>query len=305
MIDISDIKHDDKANRRLEDIVEFFWKGGRATAGDLAKRYGVTRRTINKDLEQLYFLERSGWTYYLPDSYMQMKPYEKAEMSAAMMMAMFDRAVPSLSTYSETLFIDPPKNRDIFIFDLAFEQIEDEEILATLVAIIAERLGAEFDYVNNDAEEKRYHTFPVKIANFNGYWYLLALDLVEEKVKSFRISAVTNLERMVEDPLIESRKDKLHKELGSAVSSWIGADLKSVKLSVEGDAVRYFRRKPYDMIHTVEEHEDGSIIVEMEYFNEVEILRLISKWLPFLTILDDDALREKMRQRLEDGLSRL
>jgi predicted DNA-binding transcriptional regulator YafY len=155
VIDISRIGYDSSANDRLEAIVAFFWKGGRATARELAERFGVTRRTINNDLAKLHILEKEGRTYYLPASYLQLQPYEKAAMSGAMMMAMFDKAVPSLSPYSETLFVDPPRERDIFLFDFAFEPIENDDILATLVSIIQERRGAQFDYTNNQGEKKR------------------------------------------------------------------------------------------------------------------------------------------------------
>ncbi len=304
MIEIPD-GYDSKANDRLEKIVEFFWRGGRASAGELAKRFEVTRRTINNDLSLLHFLERDGWTYYLPASYLQLKPYEKAQMSGAIMMAMFDKAVPSLSAYSETLFEHTPKNRDIFLFDFAFESIEDEDILATLVSIIDERRGAHFGYTNNEGVHKRYYTFPVKIANFNGYWYLLSYDAEVDRIKSFRINAIDSLETMEEDPVDEAQKDALHKQLKGAVSSWIGDDIKRVKLRVEGEAIRYFNRKSYDMIHIVDEEDDEEVIVvEMSYFNEIEILRLLSKWLPYVTIAEDEALRTKMRERLQSALER-
>jgi predicted DNA-binding transcriptional regulator YafY len=304
VIDISGIGYDSKANDRLEAIVAFFWQGGRATAGELAKRFGVTRRTINNDLSLLHFLEKEGWTYYLPASYLQLQPYEKAAMSGAMMMAMFDKAVPSLSAYSETLFEHAPKNREIFLFDFAFEPIRNEEILATLVSLIDERRGAQFDYTNNKGKEKTHYTFPVKIANFSGYWYLLAFDAEADKIKSFRINAVNHLEEMDEDPVGEAHKDRLHKQLQGAVSSWIGDEIRHVKLRVEGEAIRYFKRKSYDMIHLVEEEEEEAIYVDAAYFNEIEILHLLSKWLPYVTIAEDEALKRKMRERLEEGLEK-
>jgi len=307
MIDISGIGYDSSANDRLEAIVAFFWKGGRATAGELANRFGVTRRTINNDLAKLHFLEKEGWTYYLPTSYLQLQPYEKAAMSGAMMMAMFDKAVPSLRSHIETLFVDPPKNRDIFLFDFAFEPIKNEKTLATLVSIIQERRGAQFDYINKQGEEKVHHTFPVKIANFNGYWYLLAYDAQSDKIKSYRVNAVENLETMQEDPIDEAQKDSLHKHLKSAVSSWIGDEIKHVTLKVEGEAIPYFKRKSYDMIHLLDEEgeTDDAIYVDAAYFNDIEILRLVSKWLPYVKIVGNDALRQKMRERLEAGLERI
>jgi predicted DNA-binding transcriptional regulator YafY len=304
MMDISGIGYDSSANDRLETIVAFFWKGGRATAGELAERFGVTRRTINNDLSKLHILEKEGWTYYLPTSYLQLQPYEKAAMSGAMMMAMFDKAVPSLSSHIETLFVDPPKNRDIFLFDFAFEPIKNEEMIATLVSIIQERRGTQFDYVNNQGEKKTYYTFPVKIANFNGYWYLLAYDAKSDKIKSYRVNAIENLEMMQEDPIDEAHKDVLHKHLKGAVSSWIADEIKHVTLKVEGEAIAYFKRKSYDMIHLIDEEEqtDDTIYVDVAYFNDIEILRLVSKWLPYVKIVGNDALQQKMRERLAEGL---
>lgn len=305
-MDLSEYGYPSQANERLEGIVEFFWRGGRATAAELAERFNVTKRTINNDIAQLHFLERDGWTYYLPKPYLELQPYEKAEMSGGMMMAMFDKAVPSLSLYSETLFNHTPKRRDIFLFDFAFEAISDEDILARLVSVIDNRRGAQFIYTNNNNETRLRYTYPVKIANFNGYWYLLALDAEADIIKSFRINAMRDLQEMEEDPIGEIRKDVLDKKLKGAVSSWIAEETKIVRLRVEGEAIRYFRRKPYDMICIVDDNgeDDNAITVEVNYFNEIEILRMISKWLPHITIVDDDALKEKMRERLLLSLER-
>jgi len=303
MLDLSDITSKSSANERLEKMVEFFWKGGKATAKELAERFDTSTRTINNDLKKLYFIEKDGWKYYLAKSYRELKPYEKAEMSGAMMMAMFDKAVPSLSEYSETLFTHPPGNRDIFLFDFAFEEIEDDNILATIVSIIDEKRGADFLYTDKHDRKSTHYTFPVKIANFNGYWYLLAYDAVDDRIKSFRINDIENLRIMDEDPIGESKKENLHRRLSNTVSSWVGDEIKSVKLLVEGDAVRYFRRKSYDMLEIIEDRDD-SIVLEARYFNDIEILRLVSKWLPFVTILDNDELKLKMRERLEKSLKR-
>jgi predicted DNA-binding transcriptional regulator YafY len=303
MLDMSETNSKSGSQERLEKLVEFFWKGGSATAKELAERFDVSTRTIQNDLKRLHLLEKEGWRYYLPDRYRRLRPYEKAEMSAAMMMAMFDKAVPSLGEYSETLLTHLPKNRDIFLFDFAFEEIEDEDILAIIVSIIEKRMGASFDYTDKHGKSGRHYTFPVKIANFNGYWYLLAYDAVDDRVKSFHINDMVDIEIMDEDPVDESRKDELHRSLSSTVSSWVGGEMKRVRLMVEGDAVRYFRRKSYDMIEIVEDNGD-SIVIEAGYFNDIEILRLLSKWLPFVSILDDEALKRKMRERLEISLKR-
>ena len=304
MIDLSGVGYDSRANERLERIVEFFWKGGRATASELAERFGVSRRTINHDLARLHFLEREGWTYYLPQSYLRLRPYEKAKMSGAMMLAMFGQAVPALSEYAETLFVDPPRHREIFRFDFAFEPLEDVEALATLVAIIEAGRGAEFFYTNKEGVRRRYYTFPVKIANFNGHWYLLAYDAEADRIKSFRLEALEAPKGMPEDPVDEAHKETLRRQLAGAVSSWIGPELHRVRLEVRGEAVRYFRRKRYSMLRILEDRGE-TLVVEASYFNEIEILRLLSKWIPWVRILDDEALREKMRRRLEEGLEAL
>ncbi len=225
MLDLSTYGYSLAANERLEEIIEFFWRGGRGSASELAERFGVNKRTINNDIKRLPFLERDGWTYYLPKSYLELQPYEKAKMSGAMMLAMFEKAVPMLSEHAESLFEYMPKNREIFLFDFAFEALDDEEMLAKLVSIIDERRGATFEYTNNKKETKQHFTFPVKIANFNGHWYLLALDAEADKIKSFRLNAMKHLKEMEEDPIGEAQKDHWHKTLEEMVSSQAGKEL--------------------------------------------------------------------------------
>jgi predicted DNA-binding transcriptional regulator YafY len=58
----------------------------------------------------------------------------------------------------------------------------------------------------------------VKIANFNGRWYLLALDAEADRIISFRLNAIKKLKEMEEDPISESQKDHWHKTLKDGFS---------------------------------------------------------------------------------------
>jgi predicted DNA-binding transcriptional regulator YafY len=298
---VADPYDSQKANDRLEKIVDFFWKGGRATTKELADKFHVDQRTINNDLKRILALEQDKRYYYLPASYIQMRPYEKAAMSGAIMMALFAKAVPEMSDNIESLFAHPPAHRNTFLFDLAFEAIEDETRLTEISIIIDAGRGAELVYTNNEGKTGTYYTFPLRIANFNGYWYLLAYDALADRIKSFRLNAISQLTAMDEDPVTEEHKDRLHRHIRGTVSSWIGDEIKHVHLTITGDARRYFVRKPYDMLRILDD--DGATLhVEAAYFNDIEILRLVSQWLPHITIVDNPPLQEAMRNRLDQAL---
>lgn len=52
------------------------------------------------------------------------------------------------------------------------------------------------------------------------------------------------------------------------------------------------------------EKEDALIIL-VRYFNDIEILRMVFKWLPNVSIVDDEILKKKMKEKLQAGLEKM
>jgi len=283
-----------KPHIRLEEITEFFIRGGRSTTKALALKYNVTTKTIQDDLKKLYFcLKKEKTVYYLPQDKMLELVYEKEDMALSMMVSIFNKAMPSFKEHSNALVKKAPKYDDIFLFDFNFEEIEDIKVISQIVSYINQGVSFECSYKNNKNEIKPHSLYPLKIANFEGYWYMLGYDLTVSIIKTFRLNNLRDIELIDEDPLFETQKVELRNRVKNTTTPWISENTKKVQLLVKGDCRRYFKRKKYNIISI---DKDDNLVVELEYFNDTEAIKFILNYLQDITILNNDELSEKIKK---------
>jgi predicted DNA-binding transcriptional regulator YafY len=78
--------------------------------------------------------------------------------------------------------------------------------------------------------------------------------------------------------------------------------LKTATIKVLPQKARYFERgmkKFFSSQKFQEKLEDGSIIFTLKYTQPLEILPFIQRWLPHLTILEPEELKQQMLKKLE------
>ena len=126
-------------------------------------------------------------------------------------------------------------------------------------------------------------------------------DLTHEKIKSYYIKSITDLSFLDESYLSEQMMQDLAQSTSSITSPWFCEEKKSVLLKVTGEAMLYLKRKKDSMFTTVEET-DSHLLMQMKYYNDTEVLVFVKKWLPFVTIEENDMLKEKLQKILTISL---
>ena len=294
-------KHD-----RLESIIKLFMKGGYYTTKDLMYMFHVSQRIIQIDIKELRHmgLKKDGTKYFLPNEYRNIEIYEKAYMSAALMISMYKQAIPQLSASVLSVFSDPPKETDVFLFNFKLKKINNEPLFSQLVTAIIEKLAIEFKYINNKNEQASENIFPLKIANFNGYWYLIGLDLAKDKMKSYLISGISTLSIHNESYLDHDRIVALNDSAANISSAWFSSDPCHVTLKVKGEACNYLQGNLNSSITIIKES-STELLINLTYFTEMEVLSFIQQWLPFITIEDNNALKSRLKETLTTSLNNL
>jgi predicted DNA-binding transcriptional regulator YafY len=159
-------------------------------------------------------------------------------------------------------------------------------------------------YKKAQGEEKEYLVEPLKLAFFDGFWYLLAQGPDKKQVIKFR------LDRIIEAELTGKSfapMSGLNKLLEQSVNVWFGSERPDrVLIKVASESAQYFKKRKYFPLQKiVEEKKDGSLVIETFPAHFEEISHTIMHWIPCLTVLEPAVLRDKIRQTVEGYLKEM
>lgn len=172
---------------------------------------------------------------------------------------------------------------------------------------------ANFETLETAVKEKRlveceYSGFkfkikPLKLAMFDGFWYLLFLDAGKnDTFKKFHLKSIASIKILEDKFEIEAKIEDRLKNINSA---WATLDKpKTARLLLAPQIKKYFERKPYAKQSIYGKDPDGSVIIDIEYTNIMEIKPLIYYYIPFIKVLEPkelaDAVKEDIGEYFEE-----
>lgn len=138
--------------------------------------------------------------------------------------------------------------------------------------------------------KKKYKLAPIKIAMFDGFWYVFVMD--KKVFKKFHLKSIKELkildERSVVSPEIESK-------IKRAKSAWFNlADSFVVRLWVSGEIAKYFDRKPLNNDEMIFKNSDGSFEIEFIATHIMEVKPLIYRYLPHIRVIEPSFLADEI-----------
>lgn len=166
---------------------------------------------------------------------------------------------------------------------------------------------ANFELLENAIKEKRlveceYNGFKFKIkalklAMFDGFWYLLFLDVGKnDAFKKFHLKSIANIKVLDDKFEIEVKIEGRLKNINSA---WATLDKpKTARLLLAPQIKKYFERKPHAKQSIYGQDPDGSVIIDIEYTNIMEIKPLIYYYIPFIKVLEPKELADVVKDEI-------
>lgn len=286
--------------RRLEagEVVE---------VGALAEEFGVGKRTIQKDLNErlsgIYDIESLGeGRYRLRTASFTGANKEDEDIAISLMKSLQHSAIPQMDGYIDTALATSSNYSDIFVFGMHFEPIDDMETFHTLIGAIKWKVGVEFTYTKADGSSKIVLADPYRLGNFQNYWYLIAYDPEAEILKTYYLKNISSLKMLYEnftgDPKIE---EELNKMCAAMNSVWYGGERKECLLKVSGIARYYMERDLPATMELIEKH-DLYDLMRFTYHNEIELMIFVKSWIPYIRIVDNAELVEKLHTQLREFL---
>ena len=302
-------QHDKFFARSLLLLQELSENGSRKV-GELAELFGVDRRTIYRDIERLHFfpieLEKGKGMVHLAEGFVLEDPkLQNLELLVAELAfdairgidETTDKHLTSIrSKLSNPLFFTP--------YDIkaeAYQEINmDSELLNKIEDAITKRNLSKVK--NNDILTK---VEPYKVVAFDGFWYLLAKDTNDKKIKTYLLATMQEFRATAE--VFSKEYADVDKVLENVHTSWFNdGNSFSVKVKIKPQVAHYFKLKKHlSSQEIVKENKDGSLIVTFEVSHDEDVDNLIKSWLPNIEVISPTRFRKRLISELEEYVREL
>ena len=297
-------KHDyDTILTRLTIILSRLNDGEALSVKALAEEFNVSERTVQRDFNERLI----SFPIYQDKKKWKMQDDFKLEKSNSLedtvvldiMQKLIEAAGQSFSAKANKL-LSKLKNESI---NPIYAKLDMEDIGGKLKEVqeleksIKERreIVCSYDF---EGEKKELNLKPLKIVNYEGFWYLVALDSRNEKLKKYYLKNIKNIR--ISDAIFESTEE-LDRILDNSISVWFEKDITPYKvtLNISKEVAKYFIRKPLSKSQVIEEEqEDGSLIMSVEITNDMEIIPFVKYWIPHIKVLSPLSIQQRIEKDL-------
>jgi len=270
--------------KNLLDLTQRFYNGEKLSAKEIAQIYNVNIRTAQRYPSYLkeagLDIQKEKTKYFL-----KMPPGIENIVDFAKSLNLSLPIVNKLksSIYYSKLNLEPI---DLHKFEVLEEAIKKKQKLK----IIYE----EFE----GYESKLTDVKPLKIVNFDGFWYLLALNYQDE-YRRYHIHSMKKIETLKDT--FNINEDFLDKIDRKAINVWYDPFKEPylVELFLDEVATKFFKRLPPFKPLYFKEEKDGSSIITVEITRDMEILPFILKWIPRVKVISPEWLVERVEKYIE------
>jgi len=285
------MKNHDKIATRLAIILTKLNASERFTVEDLVEEFGVTKRTIQRDLnERLSYLpiKKENNQYCLESYYLGKLNYKDIQNFSAL--SGIRELFPSLQEDFLKNILDNTVSQAYLIKGHNYEDLSDRAGDFKLIETsILDASKVSFTY-----KEKKRIVDPYKLLNIKGIWYLAGVE--NDILKTFSFSKISNLNDTKEH---YNANAEILKSIKDEDTTWFSSTQTEVVLKVDSSVAGYFKRRNILPNQTLlKELEDGGLLVSTKVAFDEEVLKLVRYWIPHVTVVSPVRLQKK----LEDGL---
>ena len=295
-------KQDNSKYNRINLIYEMLKNNTHGmTITELLKELDVSTKTIQRDLYEVlneFGAIKEGRTWKINPKLTQDNLASNEKLILGILDEMAKGAGKVFYSKAHSLLSQVTQQLEHPIFaNVNSEFLEEKNMILfeQMEKAIKQKVEIIFDY-----EKYQFHVKPLKLAFFDGFWYLLALHIKDNKetFKKYHLKTIKNIqiqENTFEIPeIIEER-------LRYANSVWFNLDEQfPVKLFLDKNIRKYFERKPLRGQSITGEDKDGSIQIEIKITNEMEIIPLIFWYIPYIKVLEPQWLADMVKERVEN-----
>jgi len=287
--------------KRLAHIITLLSKGLHVSTPNISKELGVTQKIIQTDFNNFLLPSFADIYYdYVDKCYKSSKSllsftlFSSFELALVCVLKAKSRDKYSdddFSLHVEGLF---DKFEGLIYSVSSLEKIDDfrDEIVLIKYAM-KQKKEIECSY-----RDKRRVLQPLKILNFDDFWYLINFDTQYNDIRKYHLNSIKDIKLL--DGVFEVDKNSLDK-FDNAINAWFKPEVEPyvVLLHVDKIIAKYFERKPISRTQRIlKTYEDGSIEIELFITDDMEIIPTVQRYLPYVKVVEPSSLFEKIKQNL-------
>ena len=181
------------------------------------------------------------------------------------------------------------------------ETIEEKEVFKTLKRAVKNREYAKITFKGSEKSQDNLKC--LKLIFMEGNWYLAYVDDAD-KTKFGRISFMAKVEYATKaesfQKITVEKQMAFLKNIQNSMTLY-GKPKKIARLKVSGYASKYFYEGMKKFLSSQKFEQvldDGSVVFTLEYTQPLEVLPFIQGWLPNMTILEPQELKEQYLKKL-------
>jgi len=289
---------------RLFEIIYLLLNKDRVTAKELAERFGVSTRTIYRDIDTIslagipIYTEKGkgGGISLLPNFVLNksiLNEQEQNEILSALQglgqiqTAETDGVLQKLSTvFNKTA----SKWLEVDFTDWSFLQ---EDYWGNIKSAILQSKVVKFDYYSSYSEKTHRKVEPIQLWFKSKAWYLKAYDLVKNDLRLFKLARLRNLE--ITDETF-SERDLLALPPIESTSSNYKPDI-TLRLLIKSEMAYRVLDEFAEVVE--EERPDGSYIVSVCWPEDNWVYGMILSFGEYIEVLEPEHVREKVKEKAE------
>ena len=297
-----------KINRLLETTIILLNKG-HSTTKELAERFGVSRRTILRDVEVLssagvpvYTNKGNGGGIALLEDYSLNKTIMSANEAEGLLLAL--KTLQTTSYPEADMLLD--KMGALFKHASAADWVSidfspwgskpnEQNKFTNIKKAILERRVVVFDYISSEGSKSYRRIEPLQLSYKGQAWYLVGFCLVRQDFRVFRISRVKNLE-VTEDTY--ERRDYTN----FSVEKQIENERSEVRIRLRFQPEVLYRVYDGFMDEILARNEDGTCEVELHMLEDEWIYGFILSFGCYVEVLEPEHIRTIVKDRMKKAL---
>lgn len=300
-------KHDyDKILTRLTIILSRLNSGEALSEKELAIEFNVSTKTLQRDFNERLI----SFPIYKENKLWKMQNGFKIEkiksLEEQLILDILEKMTESIGgnfALKSYKLLSKIRNED---FNPIYTKLNIEDITDMLddIMLIEQAIKEKKElrcYYENDREGKfQAQIQPLKIVNFEGFWYLGALR--DGYLEKYYIKTLSNIKQT---DTVFSTDEKIDDLLNNSISIWFKADIEpyTARLYADATAAKYFKRRPLPTQNIESIHQDSTIEFSIKITDEMELIPIVKYWIPHLKVLEPLWIGEMIKEDLQSYLS--
>jgi len=299
----------DKTLRRLTQILSKLSYDEKPNTQELADEFNVTVRTIQKDirdnLTDFPIIRDSNHRLMFHDGFSLNRTILNNDemMFLKIALSQFDD-VRNIELIKDRIFQKLSSKNFYNPYFIKQDDIEDLDIDSPFIERLEKQIHNQ-EILKAQLSSRTTEIEAYKIVNFDGFWYLFAKDLSDNKIKTFKLSEIQKLSSTQKYYKISAKGiENLLNKANSAFYS--DGNSFEVIIKVYKEIAIYFKSKDFlESQKILEEYEDGSLKISFEVSHDEDIDNIIKAWLPHVEVLEPKRFRDKLINELESYITKV